>query len=40
MANQVKTLSDAIRYFSDEQTCIDTVAAMRGVVVTWCWGLP
>jgi transposase-like protein len=29
MANQVKTLSDAIRYFSDEQTCIDTVAAMR-----------
>ncbi|MGD1106489.1 MAG: IS1595 family transposase [Terracidiphilus sp.] len=29
MANQVKTLSDAIRYFSDEQTCIDTVAFMR-----------
>ncbi len=24
-----KTLQDAIRYFSDEQTCIDTVAAMR-----------
>ncbi len=29
MKNQVKTLSDAIRYFSDEQTCIDTVAFMR-----------
>ena len=29
MANQVKTLVDAIRYFSDEQTCIDTVAGMR-----------
>ncbi len=29
MANQVKTLADAIRYFSDEQTCIDTVAFMR-----------
>lgn len=29
MANEVKTLSDAIRYFSDEQVCIDTVAAMR-----------
>lgn len=29
MANQVKTLADAIRYFSDEQTCIDTVAGMR-----------
>jgi transposase-like protein len=24
-----KTLQEAIRYFSDEQTCIDTVAAMR-----------
>src|SRR5207248_4954634 len=24
-----KTLQQAIRYFSDEQTCIDTVAAMR-----------
>lgn len=24
-----KTLQDAIQYFSDEQTCIDTVAAMR-----------
>src|SRR6266511_3796060 len=24
-----KTLQDAIRYFSDEQTCIDTVAALR-----------
>jgi transposase-like protein len=29
MKNEVKTLSDAIRYFSDEQTCIDTVAFMR-----------
>jgi transposase-like protein len=29
MANQVKTLADAIRYFSDEQVCIDTVAGMR-----------
>jgi transposase-like protein len=29
MENELKTLSDAIRYFSDEQTCIDTVAAMR-----------
>ncbi|MFZ2022061.1 MAG: IS1595 family transposase, partial [Terracidiphilus sp.] len=29
MANQVKTLSDAIRYFSDEQVCIDTVADMK-----------
>ena len=29
MENKLKTLSDAIRYFSDEQTCIDTVAAMR-----------
>jgi transposase-like protein len=29
MKNEVKTLSDAIRYFSDEQVCIDTVAAMR-----------
>jgi len=24
-----KTLTDAIRYFADEQVCIDTVAAMR-----------
>jgi transposase-like protein len=29
MENEFKTFSDAIRYFSDEQTCIDTVAAMR-----------
>ncbi len=29
MENQVKTLSDAIRYFADEQVCINTVAAMR-----------
>ena len=29
MANQVKTLSDAIRYFADEQVCIDTVADMK-----------
>lgn len=26
---QPKTLQDAIRYFSDEQTCIDAVAALR-----------
>jgi transposase-like protein len=29
MKNEVKTLADAIRYFSDEQTCIDTVAGLR-----------
>jgi transposase-like protein len=29
MENELKTLADAIRYFSDEQVCIDTVAAMR-----------
>jgi transposase-like protein len=29
MENQVKTLTDAIRYFSDEQVCIDTVAGMK-----------
>ena len=29
MKNEVKTLSDAIRYFGDEQVCIDTVAQMR-----------
>jgi transposase-like protein len=29
MKNELKTLSDAIRYFSDEQVCIDTVALMR-----------
>jgi transposase-like protein len=29
MKNELKTLQDAIRYFSDEQVCIDTVAAMR-----------
>jgi len=29
MKNEVKTLADAIRYFSNEQVCIDTVAGMR-----------
>ena len=29
MKNEVKTLADAIRYFTDEQVCIDTVAALR-----------
>ncbi|HEX4068403.1 MAG TPA: IS1595 family transposase [Acidobacteriaceae bacterium] len=29
MKNEVKTLSDAIRYFADDQVCVDTVAAMR-----------
>jgi transposase-like protein len=29
MENELKTLSDAIRYFADEQVCIDAVAAMR-----------
>jgi transposase-like protein len=29
MANELKTLTDAIKYFSDEQVCIDTVAGMR-----------
>ena len=29
MKNELKTLSDAIRYFADEQVCIDTVATMR-----------
>jgi transposase-like protein len=29
MKNELKTLPDAIRYFSDEQVCINTVAAMR-----------
>ncbi len=29
MKNEVKTLAAAIRYFADEQTCIDTVAQMR-----------
>jgi transposase-like protein len=29
MKNELKTLADAIRYFSDEQVCIDTVALMR-----------
>jgi transposase-like protein len=27
--NKPKTLQEAIRYFSDEQTCIDAVAAVR-----------
>jgi transposase-like protein len=29
MMNEVKTLTDAIRYFADEQVCIDIVAEMR-----------
>jgi transposase-like protein len=29
MANEVKNLADAIRYFSDEQVCIDTVAGLK-----------
>src|ERR1700683_4493132 len=29
MANQVQTLADAIRYFSDPQVCIDTVAGLK-----------
>jgi transposase-like protein len=29
MKNELKTLVDAIRYFADEQICIDTVAGMR-----------
>ena len=29
MENELKTFADAIRYFADEQVCIDTVAAMR-----------
>jgi len=29
MKNELKTLTDAIRYFADEQVCIDTVAGMR-----------
>ena len=29
MANEIKTLLDATRYFADEQVCIDTVAGMR-----------
>jgi len=29
MNNELKTLTDAIRYFADEQVCIDTVASMR-----------
>jgi len=29
MANEVKTLADAMRYFSDEQVCIDTVAGLK-----------
>jgi transposase-like protein len=29
MNSELKTLTDAIRYFSDEQVCIDTVAGMR-----------
>ena len=28
-AQQPKTLQDAMQYFSDEQVCIDTVAALR-----------
>ena len=29
MKNELKTLADAIRYFADEQVCIDIVALMR-----------
>ena len=29
MANELKSLSDAIRYFANDQVCIDTVASMR-----------
>ena len=29
MKNELKSLSDAIRYFADEYVCINTVAAMR-----------
>ena len=29
MKEELKNLTDAIRYFSDEQVCIDTVAGMR-----------
>ena len=29
MMNELKTLVDAIRYFSDDQVCIDTVTGMR-----------
>ena len=35
-----RTLLEAIKYFSDEQVCIDTVAAMRwpdGVKCPECW---
>src|SRR5712671_5109903 len=35
MDTQVKTLQQAIRYFSDEQVCIDTVAGLR-----WPDGIP
>lgn len=35
MDTEVKTLQQAIRYFKDEQTCIDTVAALR-----WPDGIP
>ena len=34
LASEVKTLSDAIGYFSDEQVCIDAVAQMH-----WPFGL-
>ena len=33
--NQPKTLQDAIRYFSNEQVCVDTVASLR-----WADGKP
>src|ERR1700733_10236571 len=35
MDSKVKTLQQAIRYFGDEQVCIDTVAALR-----WADGIP
>ena len=42
MKNNVRTLTDAIRYFADEQVCIDTVAMMRwtnGPVCSKCASL-
>src|ERR1700678_2798483 len=29
MRNELKTLTDAIRYFADEQVCIDLISEMR-----------
>ncbi len=37
---ELSTLTDAIRYFADEQACIDTIAAMRWpggkAICPWC----